>query len=351
MAEEGRHSLLVGGVEDGRSGPTAATGLAGEVDRGKHGGVQRLEGQRLRPAPVHRSLSMGNPVGPSQGEGDRQTHVRRGHLGQRGPVGELDHRVHQRLRMDDNVDVVVGHAEEQMRLDQLETLVHQGGRVDRDERPHVPRRVRKGLFGRHLAQLVTSAAPERPAACGQDELAHLRGPTTAQALGERGVLGVHRDEPGRVTAEGVEYQRATGDERLLVGQGHRATRTQRRERRGEAHRTGDAVENDVARPGGDLRGAVRPGEDLRDGVLAPAEAPPGGLRVEGELQVLRGGGTGHTNRLDAQLKRLGGQQVDPPTTAGKRHDAEPIGIAFHHINGLGSDRTGRTEQDNLTRGR
>ena len=50
--------------------------------------------------------------------------------------------------MDDDLDPVVGNAEEEMRLDQLETLVGERGRVDGDLRPHVPRWMGKGLLGR-----------------------------------------------------------------------------------------------------------------------------------------------------------------------------------------------------------
>ncbi len=283
MPEEGRHGLLVGGVEDGGRGPAAAPGLPGEIHRRKRDRVQGLEGQRLGPPPVHRGLCIGYPIGPPQGQGDGQAHVGRGDLRQRRPVDELDHRVHQRLRMDDDVDVVIGHSEEQMRLNQLEALVHQGCRVDRDERPHVPGGVRQRLLRAHLAQLGAGAAPKRPAAGGEDELANLRGPAAAQALGQRRMLGVHRNEPGRIAVQRVKDERTTGDQRLLVGKCHRATGPQRGQRGCEAHRTGDAVEDDIARPRGDLRSPVRSGQDLRDGVLALAKAPPGRLRVEGEL--------------------------------------------------------------------
>ena len=43
-----------------------------------------------------------------------------------GSVAQLDHRVHDRLRVHHDADAVVGDAEELVRLDHFETLVHHG---------------------------------------------------------------------------------------------------------------------------------------------------------------------------------------------------------------------------------
>ena len=47
-------------------------------------------------------------------------------LGDRRPVTELDHRMDDRLRMDDDLDPVVVDAEQRVCLDDFEALVHQG---------------------------------------------------------------------------------------------------------------------------------------------------------------------------------------------------------------------------------
>ena len=111
------------------------------------------------------------------------------------------------------------------------------------------------------ASSARGAAAERPAAGGEHQPPHLGGPPAAQALGQRAVLGVDRhDLVGRCTAACT--QRAAGDERLLVGQGQRAAGLERGQRRRQADRAGHAVEDDVARPGGELGGGVGPGQDL-----------------------------------------------------------------------------------------
>ena len=130
----------------------------------------------------------------------------------------------------------------------------------------------------------------------------------AQALGQRRVLGVDRHDLVR-PLQGRPDQRAAGDQRLLVGQRERAAGAQRGQRGREPERPDDAVEHDVARPLGQLGHRLRPGEDLRDLELTRGVAAPRRLGVEGQLQVLGGGGPGHADHVDAQLQRLLGEQA------------------------------------------
>ena len=58
-------------------------------------------------------------------------------------VAKAHDRVHDRRRVDDDLDRVVRQVEEEVRLDQLEALVRERRRVDRDLRPHLPGRMRE----------------------------------------------------------------------------------------------------------------------------------------------------------------------------------------------------------------
>ena len=70
-------------------------------------------------------------------------------------------------------------------LDQLEPLVHQGRRIDRDLGAHRPIGMRHRLRRGDRAHLVAARAPERPAAGGQDDrgapLAAARGRSTGRS--------------------------------------------------------------------------------------------------------------------------------------------------------------------------
>src|SRR5688500_7930545 len=82
------------------------------------------------------------------------------------------------------------------------------------------------------------------------------------------------------------------------------TGAERGQRRAQPDRAGDRVQDDVGEAGGELLGGARPGEDLRERVLALGPAALRGGRVEGQLEVLRGGGAGHGDGADAEAQRL-----------------------------------------------
>ena len=153
-------ALLVGGVEDRRGGAAGAPGLPWPGRR--RGTPRRPAGRTPRSWPCvqsHGAAPRRDAVRPAQAERDRQPHVRRAGLGERRAVDELDHRVDHRLRVDDDLDPVERDVEEQVRLDDLQALVDQGGGVDRDDRAHVPGRVRQRLLGRDVAQLARGVRP------------------------------------------------------------------------------------------------------------------------------------------------------------------------------------------------
>ena len=96
--------------------------------------------------------------------------------------------------VDDDLDALEGDAEEQVRLDHLEPLVDQGRGVDRDDRSHRPGRVGERLLGGDVGSSLGVPAAERAAAGGEHQPADLVGAAAAQALGQRAVLGVDRDD-------------------------------------------------------------------------------------------------------------------------------------------------------------
>ena len=100
--------------------------------------------------------------------GDRHAHVRIAQVGERGAVVQVHHRVDDRLRVHHHVDPVVGDAEQVVRLDQLEALVHQRGRVDRDLPAHVPGRVGERLLAGHRVELACGPR-NGPAAGGEHQ--------------------------------------------------------------------------------------------------------------------------------------------------------------------------------------
>ena len=109
-----------------------------------------------------------------------------------------------------------GTSNRQVRLDDLEPLVHERRRVGGDDEPHVPGRMRERLLGRDIRQLIAGAPAERTAGCREHQPAHLAVLARAQRLRDRRVLGVDGDDlPG---PRRRCHQLAADDERLLVGE-------------------------------------------------------------------------------------------------------------------------------------
>ena len=123
--QEGGHRLLVGGVEHRRRGLALPPGLVGQAEAGEGVMVGRLEVEAAARRPVDAAEGRGDAVGPRQGVADGQAHVGVGELGDGGAVGHLDHGVHDRLRVDHDVDGVVVDVEQLVGLDHLQALVHE----------------------------------------------------------------------------------------------------------------------------------------------------------------------------------------------------------------------------------
>ena len=111
------------------------------------------------------------PVGIRERVLDRQPHVGDAELRDDRAVAQLDHRVHDRLRVHHHVDLIGRHAEQPVRLDDLEALVHQRRRVDRDLPPHLPRRMLQRVGGRTPCERRADWPRKRPARRGQDRAA------------------------------------------------------------------------------------------------------------------------------------------------------------------------------------
>ena len=160
----------------------------------------------------------------------------------RRAVAEADEPVHDRRRVDDDLDPVVREAEEEVRLDHLEPLVGERRRVDRDLRAHRPRRVRERLLRRDVGELVARASAERAAARRQDEALGL---PELCALVERRVLAVDRDQPPAAALLCGEREVACGDEALLVGERERHAVLERPHGRGQPGEAERRVQDDV----------------------------------------------------------------------------------------------------------
>ena len=162
-----------------------------------------------------------------------------------------------------------------MRLDQLEALVEERRRVDRDPPAHLPGRVRERLGDRDLGQILALA--ERAARSGQDQRSDRAGAALAvDQLVERRVLGVDRDDRGAGGLGERGDERAADDQALLVREREVDALGERDDRRAEAGRAGDRVQDEVGVRGRDrARGRPPPRRGRPDARVAHRSAAAG----------------------------------------------------------------------------
>ena len=164
-------------------------------------------------------------------------------MGERAAVAEADERVHDRGRMDDDLDAIVRKAEEEVRLDQLEPLVRERRGVDGDLRAHAPGRVRERLLDRDVLELGARAAAERAAGRGQHERVDGLRCAAFEALEGGAVLAVDGQQQPSAPLPRAQRELAGRDEALLVRERERRRRARaptgsRRSRRSRRRRSG-----------------------------------------------------------------------------------------------------------------
>ena len=201
-----------------------------------------------------------------------------------------------------------GSAEEPVGLDQLEPLVREGRRVDRDLRAHPPGRVRQRLSTVTSSSSVARAPAERPAGRREHERRRVR-VAALEALEQRRVLAVNGEQPASASLVGRDRQVAGGDEALLVRERERDPLLERPQGRADP---GEPRSRSAPRP-------ARPRSSSWTGRRRPGRARRGAWRRA---------------RRGARCR-----------TAAHRARAR---VAFDDLDRLPPDRAGRTEQRNAS---
>ena len=160
---------------------------------------------------------------------------------------------------------------------------------------------------------AAEARAERTSGGSEPEAAD-RVPPVCKALVNRGVLAIHRNQPGPGCGCGARHHRSGGHQRFLVGEADDLAGAKGGERRAEARRADDPRNHESgARRGG---GPLEPAGASRD--RDPRQAPPVGVF---ELLGLLFAAEGHEFGPVALTQR-----VEPIGSAAgrKRDDPEPV---------------------------
>ena len=249
--------------------------------------------------------------------------------------------------------LLVGHAEQVVRLDELEPLVHERGRVDGDLRPHGPVGMSERLLRGDGGQLRGRAAAERAARSRQEKLlerarrAGGRGvraglpPARGDALEERAVLAVHGQDGQAAAAGGVQDERPAGHHALLVGQRERGSGLERRHGGAQSGGADHSVQHRERRSvgGGALGGA---GDELADAGFAG---------VHRELRRQRRGLRRRVRVVQAHLAHaVRARLLDDPGGAapGRQPHEAQLRHRRQHLERLAAYRPGRAEDQQMS---
>ena len=233
-------------------------------------------------------------------------------------------------------DAIRRHVEQTARLDDLQSLVHQGGRVDGHHGSHMPRGVVECLFRGDVAHVGALPAAEGAARGRDDQSADLGMGAGPQRLPDGGMLRV--DGIDLVIAHlRAEKQVTACDDRFLVGERQLRASPQRRNGWFESARACDAVQHQVGTGTGDGVDRLRPGLNLRvpssDLLECLMQRRNGGLVIYGHLR--------HMMTCDLLC-----QKPHMRASGGQTGDGEPLRMPTDDIQTLRADRTGRSENDN-----
>ena len=173
------------------------------------------------------------------------------------------------LGVDIDLNPVHRQAEEHRGLDHLQGLVHHSGGIDGDLGPHAPVGMLQGLGRGDLLQELRLPGAERPPRGGEPQTPDIRPALALEGLEDGAMFAVHRQEGHAALVGQGHDQGAGGHQGLLVGQGHRQVRPNRRQGGLETHRPHHGGDHQLGSGcGGHGQGAGSPGQDFRGRVGA-----------------------------------------------------------------------------------
>ena len=244
------------------------------------------------------------------------------------------------LALHHDLDLLRGQTEQPDGLDQLQTLVHQGGGVDGDLGPHVPVGVLQGIGLGLAAQLLGLHPKEWPAGSRQQDLGQALGALLIlQTLEDGGVLTVHRQQLDAVLRHRLRDQMAAGDKAFLVGQCQVMAALDGGQAGAQTGNADHAVQHHI--------GAVHRGQ-LLEALRAGQQPGRLGAACQCSVQPGRCAGVRHADVPGVELFDL---FQDLLHVAVGRQAEHLIALCADNVQTLGADGAGRAQQSDFFRHR
>jgi hypothetical protein len=185
---------FIGRIQHGRYGATGTQRGVRQAQARKAVRLRVLERQASDRCEIERANAGFDSFRVGERVRDRDPHVRIRKLRDHRSVDVLDQRMHDALRMDQDLDPLGRQVEQPARFDYFESLVHHRRRVDGDLAAHDPVRVRAGFVGRDADGAVERRGAERTAGRREQHAAHPTSLVRRHALEHRVVLAIDRQQ-------------------------------------------------------------------------------------------------------------------------------------------------------------
>ena len=235
-------------------------------------------------------------------------------------------------------------AEQVVRLDDFQALVHQRRGVHRDLAAHHPVRVGAGLVRRDVAQRVAAAAAEGSARGGRAAGgARRRGCRRRAGTGRWRCVRCRSAAAWRRCRAAAAHQHLAGEHhRFLVRQQQALAGAGRGEGRGDAGRADDGGDHGVAR-----RIAAAISSSAAVPAIATVSRPE---RCKAVAQALEQRPHRRSTATRGRKRRHSSSSSSTSRSADRASTLEAVGMAGDDVQRGGADRTGRPEQRDPARG-
>ena len=147
--------------------------------------------------------------------------------------------------MEEDVNLFRAEAEEPMRLDDLQGLIHHRGGVDRDLGAHVPNGMGERIVDRDLFQLLKRGITKRAAAGSEHNAGDFFSAAGLQRLENRAMLAVDRKDHGAALGSQLGDELPAHHKRFFIRQGDGFLGSESGPGAAQAGATNDAGQNDV----------------------------------------------------------------------------------------------------------
>ena len=238
--------------------------------------------------------------------------------------------MNQALRLHDDANLLIRHAEQPVRFYDFQTFVEHGRGINGHLPAHIPCGMFQAVRQRDFFQLLPGLPAERAARCRQDQAVDAFPVLSQKRLEYGAVLTVYRTDQDMPLIGRSRHKTAPGDKRFLIGKGNLLSLPDRFQRRRETRKTDDSDNGHIhVRSFHRFSQRVLPCDDLRRSAVFLTENFPR-FRIS------------HRDAVRAEFFRLPQKQINIFSRRQHRR-MKTLFMETNDVQRLRADRTGAAQ--------